>query len=412
MQIKGRVSIQNGIKLFVGVMPFSQFVEMKKKNVKVVAFQDKIHTLIPQGVEEISEETKNAYKLTMAYQREEDKKKVHSIAKSILAGELCPLPIILGDREGKCILTNDTTCSINGLLTCPDGQHKAAGVVEAYEKNPDLTYDINVIIVLGSTMEQETNLFLNINKNATKVKKDLLINQHTQLDILGIPQTLTNKEKKELEACIISHMLNHDLDSPLRGWIRETGSKTGGTKQCQWIRGLLFMIDTVNAFYGETLTREEKRRLIATVVKTYYSALKILMPKSFVVGNEYRLLTNATGVNMMLQSLAMNSNEDDKSKRQKPMGIFERVYKMGGGKLLSKTDLYVGLIKGTRYTNEQNQTCPWAPNCEATETIHGAALCDAHAIKFLNTIDEMQKGDKSFLEAETVEKTEMSFVLG
>jgi len=106
------------------------------------------------------------------------------------------LPIILGDREGKCVLVNDSTCQINGLLTCPDGQHKAGGATEAFEKNPNLAYDINIIIILNSNVEQETNLFLSINKTATKVKKDLLVNQHTQLDMLGFSQILTNEIRK------------------------------------------------------------------------------------------------------------------------------------------------------------------------------------------------------------------------
>jgi hypothetical protein len=210
------------------------------------------------------------------------------------------------------------------------------------------------------------------------------------MDLLGIPQSISKVEKKEVEAAKISHMINHDADSPLRGWIGETGSR-----QCQWIRGLLFMLDTVDAFYGETLTKEEKCRLIATVVKTYYSALKVLMPKCFVAGTEYRLLTNATGVNTMLHALGMNSEKN--SKKQKPMGIFERIHRMGGGKILNTVSIYVDLIKGTRYTNEKDSTCPWSPTCEATEIIHGAALSTAHAIKFLDTIDEIRKNDKSFL---------------
>jgi hypothetical protein len=376
-------------------MSLQDFVQMKKKNAKVIAFCDNLNSVIPQGLEEVSEEVKEAHLKGAAYQRAEDKKKVHDVAKSILAGEPSPIPVIFGDRENKCVCSEDV-CEVveSVILSIPDGQHRASGAVEAWEEKSDLAYDISVVIILNSTIEQEIKIFLGINKNMKKIKEDLVTDLHSTLDACGREQTLSNREMDNIEANYVVHMLNSEADSPIKGCSKEIGVKSGaGISQGQWIRAIRHLLKFVIERFGDSYTKEEKRRMVATVVKR-------LMPKCFAPDSEYRLMTTATGANMMIHALAMDSKAVKKGKKEErnPMGILERILQMRGASLLSNVDAYVDLIKGTCYTDENDPNCPWSPDCDDTNTIVGESQSIAHAKKFLNAIDELRMNDKGFLQ--------------
>lgn len=146
---------------------------------------------------------------TDGFQRLLSKKKARDISQYYLDGGLIPSPIVLSMRKNIDIKINGDVLSFdeqNDIFLVIDGQHRLYGLSYL-----DESIEIPVAIFEGLTLEEEVNLFIDINTNQKGVTSALLLDIK---DLSGNEGELENIQRKIFDKLSTSDSVVSDLLSP------------------------------------------------------------------------------------------------------------------------------------------------------------------------------------------------------
>jgi DGQHR domain-containing protein len=204
------------------------------------------------------------------YQRVLSPSRVRQLKQFIMAGNAVPGAIIISFDAAK--FANKTIefdeTKVAGWIM--DGQHRAAAAHEAALEKYDI--ELPVVAFIGLSVEQQTDYFVTINREAKSVPSSLYI------DLLkNLPKQKTEKELLEERVADISRAVNQDPDSPLFQRVVSTVSPKAGqislTNFARIIRPHINPNSGILATYN--LNEQQK------ILENYIAGFKSEFPKQF-----------------------------------------------------------------------------------------------------------------------------------
>jgi len=204
------------------------------------------------------------------YQRVLSSSRVNKIKNFIASGNAIPGAIIIsldsGNIERNHIVIDDKPNSAWII----DGQHRCAGAAEAAKAGVDI--DMPVIAFLGLSVQEQTDFFVTINKEAKGVPSSLYI------DLLkNLPRKKTEKEILEERIADISREMNGNDESVFYQRIVSTtapsASQISLTNLARTLRPTMQLGNGILSSY--TLPEQIK------IIENYFSAIKQVFTKHF-----------------------------------------------------------------------------------------------------------------------------------
>lgn len=150
-------------------------------------------------------------------------------------------------------------------FTIIDGQHRLAGLVDSFN-NTGIDLDMPVTLILGASLSEATEIFIQINGNQRKVDRSMMY------DLYG------NIEKDEYETIKkfvkVSETLNERENSPFFEMIKRLGSGKGTISQA-------FLIDNmIDTFKEEPLINSSSQDIYSYLF-LYFSIVKNIFPEKW-----------------------------------------------------------------------------------------------------------------------------------
>lgn len=218
-----------------------------------------------------------------------------------------PTTILLNIRDKRGIKFEGGTIAISpsSKLWVVDGQHRLAGIKKLLDENPDDKYkqmDIPVIITALSNKFEEAILFAIFNKTQVGVKYDLVesvINEQIKkgnAEVTNLVQMyeragikLFREIETKIDAIEVSNNLNSKNDNP---WynkiILPNENKTTTRGKIMRLRSFTISLQLLIKSMNKALPNVDSE-LVVSHLKTFWSALKELMPEAFESPKDYVL---------------------------------------------------------------------------------------------------------------------------
>lgn len=151
-----------------------------------------------------------------------------------------------------------------------DGQHRAAAAHEAAQEKYDI--ELPVVAFIGLSVEQQTDYFVTINREAKSVPSSLYI------DLLkNLPKQKTEKELLEERVADISRAVNQDADSPLFQRIVSTvAPKSGQISLTNFARIIRPHINPNSGILATYNLNEQQK-----IIENYIAGYRTTFPKPF-----------------------------------------------------------------------------------------------------------------------------------
>lgn len=160
-----------------------------------------------------------------------------------------------------------------------DGQHRAAGAERAAREGHDI--ELAVVGFIGLTIEEQTDYFVTINREAKGVPSSLYIDLLKQL-----PRRKTEKERLEERIADISKILTRDSESVFYERIVSTTSpKSGQVSLTNFARRTRPVLHPTTGILGTYALPEQGK-----IIDNYFRGIKSAFPKSFSQNLYFRTL--------------------------------------------------------------------------------------------------------------------------
>ena len=180
---------------------------------------------------------------------------------------------------GAIIVSFDRASYGRGMIEIPDvedagwiidGQHRAAGAERAAREGHDI--ELAVVGFIGLTIEEQTDYFVTINREAKGVPSSLYIDLLKQL-----PRRKTEKERLEERIADISKILTRDPESVFYERIVSTTSPTSGqVSLTNFARKTRPILHPTTGILGTYALPEQGK-----IIENYFRGIKSAFPKSF-----------------------------------------------------------------------------------------------------------------------------------
>ena len=388
---------QNGKTAFQLALSNKEFLWLKE-HCSIEKFDDTLIKFMYKKQEgPISKDVLDDFVNNIGYQREYNKNRANKFTKFMKTG-FSPTSILINDRMKSCSFESSPGSNRFGILsipdkarlTIPDGQHRGAGYENLIQENPDQQVDVPIMLIQSGKLE-EMNYFTIINKTQVKLDTVLVSDIQVFLNLNDYEQNLTCKESLEGFLNAVVHRVNHDEDSPIKGWITQIGEDRTDDKPfsqksfVSCLKPTYRWMSKKNTQWAAMIT-EDREKQVATIVKTYCNALKECMPVAFKPGEQdsYHLTSNQAAITMMMTALAKDYDTDGNNLPS----LLTRIHL--NRKQPNDAKLFVDLIRGTRYTDPNHEEFIWKKRGEHNEylpsPIHGMQLVDEHAKMFLQEL--------------------------
>lgn len=213
-----------------------------------------------------------------------------------------------------------------------DGQHRLAGLQEAYNSNPEIgNKEIIVTMCLLLTTKEAAEVFLNINTEQKPVPKTLVY------DLFG--EVNDDKEHAINRARDIANELNGNPESPLFEMIRFPGSK----KRSGTIELSTFVLATKKHLEKEGKIRAVKLKSLerqSSAMKNYFTAIRSAYENSKIWNNKsLNPFLKAAGLGGAIDFFAEILIDKCVERKSFTVETIENILKLGNNPLLTWTDL-------------------------------------------------------------------------
>ena len=262
-------------------------------------------------------------------QRRTDIKRIEEISSYTheATGIVFPTPIILSlnvfndgeesvskqELEDKYFSENFGTISYDEFdsmeFTVIDGQHRLAGLVAALN-NYEINIDMPVTLVLGASLSEATEIFIQINGNQRKVDRSMIYDLYTNIN---------SKEHEEIKKYVqVTNLLNKRESSPFFNMVKRLGSGTGTISQA-------FLIDNIIYAFKEMKSIDISLQDTYSYLFLYFSLVRSFFGEIWVaqgMNSSQIVKTNGVGA-LFLIMIYLNkeygpiSEEDNQSKYKK-----------------------------------------------------------------------------------------------
>lgn len=122
-------------------------------------------------------------------------------------------------------------------FTIIDGQHRLAGLVDAFNRSK-IDIDMPVTIVLGASLSEATEIFIQINGNQRKVDRSMIYDLYGNID---------KKEYEDIKKFVhVASILNERQNSPFFNMVKRLGSGTGTISQAFLLDNIIYAFKEMN----------------------------------------------------------------------------------------------------------------------------------------------------------------------
>jgi len=218
-----------------------------------------------------------------AVQRVLNKSRVKEIKEYVLSGKVFYNSFIINwtDKINMPKFENDfiELSLVHHAAQVLDGQHRLAGLQEAYKINPKIgENEILASLCIGLTNSQAAEIFININEKQKQVNKSLLFDLY---GIIDDPKLFAQNRATDL-----AKELNNDITSPYYGLIKVPGISRGeGTVDLSAIVTVLKEnLNTERGIFSKyKLTEFNVQK---TILCNYFDAIKYFYDKEDIWENK------------------------------------------------------------------------------------------------------------------------------
>lgn len=249
-------------------------IEVRQGNARFYLFKCKASAL--WGFSQINQRQEDKDE---GYQRVLSRSRVQKLKDFIVSKNAIP---------GAIIVSFDKASYHRGMIEIPDtedagwiidGQHRAAGAQRAAGEGHDI--ELAVVGFIGLTIEQQTDYFVTINREAKGVPSSLYIDLLKQL-----PRRKTEKERLEERIADISKILTRDSESVFYERIVSTTSPTAGqVSLTNFARKTRQILHPTSGILGTYALPEQGK-----IIENYFRGIKLAFPKTFSQNMFFRTL--------------------------------------------------------------------------------------------------------------------------
>ncbi|WP_430600532.1 hypothetical protein IGI84_003073 [Enterococcus sp. DIV0008] len=234
-------------------------------------------------------------------QRRTDLKRIKDIAKFVKEsdGIVFSTPIVLSFNvfeESDYLKNYDIDIDSRSLsfsdevkFTIIDGQHRLAGLVEAFKETYN-DMEMPVTLILDADLSVATQLFIDINGNQRKVNKSMVYDLYDNITYKEIDET-----REFVQAVKI---LNLRETSPLYGRVKLLGTGTGTISQSFLVDYLKIVFKNIDSEYLNTQDIYSMMFIYFNIVKTTFPEKWYMHDKS--KENSQLVKTNGIGALLLL----------------------------------------------------------------------------------------------------------------
>jgi DGQHR domain-containing protein len=241
------------------------------------------------------------------YQRPESKKRTDEISDFTLDGGEIPPALILSSRKKPVAFGKGRYGWLVPLFTI-DGQHRGIGIRKAVLANPKLKdFEIACIIKAGLTVEEEAQLFLNINRPQVKVsvaiaqavKFNLNKTDEGKALLAASPASISPKKSDgspdlksdwEVKAYKLALMLNNDggilpAQNPLQGRIKLVTSGQDDTVKYAVTQGTV-----IRSLETTVVDTDIDQRSVGSFLAAYWRGIAMTWTKEVASPSDHTLI--------------------------------------------------------------------------------------------------------------------------
>lgn len=255
----------------------SQFIKTKFENIDVYTFPIKVKDLIE--IHYVAVRGSDNDKEPGAVQRILNKSRIKSIKEFILSGKMFFNTFIINwtNKDSSIKIEEDkiNIPVIENSAQVIDGQHRLAGLSEAFAENPKIgEHYVITSLCIGLDTKQAASIFLNINSEQKPVPRSLVY------DLFG--EIEDDRNHVINRATDIATELNENLESPYFDNIKFPG-KTGVVDLATVISALKGALEVKGVFHNIGLTNLERQK---RVILNYFIAISIPYKKGRIWSNK------------------------------------------------------------------------------------------------------------------------------
>lgn len=191
-------------------------------------------------------------------------------------------------------------------FTIIDGQHRLAGLVDSFNRT-GIDLDMPVTLILGASLSEATEIFIQINGNQRKVDRSMIYDLYGNID---------REEFENIKKFVkISETLNERENSPFFEMIKRLGSGRGTVSQA-------FLIDNIISTFKEANLIDSSLQEIYSYLFLYFSIVKDVFSEKWKNEGRYSsqiVKTNGIGalfltmleLNKKIGSILEGQNQDE-----------------------------------------------------------------------------------------------------